>query len=81
MANGKGMLPNPWQGRPKVSESTPKCWQRAAGLSEFGDDPHCMDYAGNVAEDRKQDIDPEVLGKSHLQEHTQGWEKYGDYDA
>jgi hypothetical protein len=45
------------------------------------DDPHGMDYAGNVAEDRQQDIDPEVLGKPYLQEHTQWWEKYGDYDA
>ena len=49
--------------------------------SVLSDHPHRMDYAGDVAEDRQQDIDPEVLGNPHLQEHTQGWKKYGDDDT
>jgi hypothetical protein len=40
-----------------------------------------MDNARDIAEDRQQDIDPEVLANPNLQEYTQGWEKYGDYDT
>jgi hypothetical protein len=40
-----------------------------------------VDYAGDVAENRKQNINPELLAESHLQEHTQGWEQYGDDDT
>ena len=29
--------------------------------SVFGDDPHRVDYAGHVAQDRQQDVDPELL--------------------
>ena len=29
--------------------------------SVLGDDPHRVDYAGHVAQDRQQDVDPEVL--------------------
>ena len=50
-------------------------------LLVFRDDPHRMDYARNVAEDRQKDIDPEVLTDPHLQEHSQGREEDRDYDA
>jgi hypothetical protein len=40
-----------------------------------------MDYAGNIAQDRQQDIDPEVLADPYLQKHAQGREKYSYYDA
>ena len=29
--------------------------------SVFCDDPHRVDYAGHVAQDRQQDVDPELL--------------------
>ncbi len=47
----------------------------------FGDNPHGMDDAGDEAEDRQQDIDPEVLPDPDLQEHPQGREQYGDNDT
>ena len=40
-----------------------------------------MDYPRDIAQDRQQDIDPEVFADPHLQEYAQGWEKYGDYDT
>ena len=33
------------------------------------DDPHSVDYAGDVAEDRQQDVDPKLLADAHLQEY------------
>ena len=47
----------------------------------FRDDPDRVDYARNVAKDRKQDVNPEVLANTNLQEHAQGWEKYRDNDT
>ncbi len=47
----------------------------------FRDDPHGVDDAGDVAKNGKQDVDPELLADAHLQKHTQGREKYGDYDT
>jgi hypothetical protein len=40
-----------------------------------------MDYAGNVAEDRQQDVNPKVFANPNLQEYAQGWEKYRDDDT
>jgi hypothetical protein len=40
-----------------------------------------VDYAGDVAEDRQKDVDPELLADPHLQEHPKGREKYRDNDA
>ena len=42
------------------------------------DDPDRVDDTGDVAKDRQQDVDPEVLSYPDLQEHTQGREKYRD---
>src|SRR5215203_3576948 len=49
--------------------------------SVFGDDPHRVDYAGHVAQDRQHDVDPEVLADPHLQEHPEGRYEYGDDDT
>jgi hypothetical protein len=38
-------------------------------LLVFGDNPHRMNYARDITEDRQKDIDPEVLANPHLQEH------------
>ena len=38
---------------------------------ERRDDPHCVDQPGHVSEYRQEDIDPEMLGQPHLQEHAQ----------
>jgi hypothetical protein len=35
----------------------------------FRDDPHGMDYAGDIAEEGKQDVYPELLADPHLQEY------------
>ncbi len=62
-------------------------WTRQAPGGEFRaklvlrDDPHGVDYAGDVAEDGQQDVDPEVFPDPHLQEHPEGREKYRDYEA
>jgi hypothetical protein len=40
-----------------------------------------MNYAGNVTEDGKQDVDPELLTDTHLQEHPEGREQYRDDDS
>jgi hypothetical protein len=40
-----------------------------------------MDYPRDIAQDRQQDADPEVLANPHLQKHAQGREKYSYYDA
>src|SRR5215207_4189987 len=37
--------------------------------SVFGDNPHGVDYARDVAEDRQQDVDPKLLADAYLQEH------------
>ena len=47
----------------------------------FGYNPHGMDDAGDEAEDRQQDVDPEVFTDPDLQEHPQGREDYRDYDT
>ena len=39
--------------------------------SASGDDPHCMDDAGNVAEQGEQNIQPEGTAKAHLKENPQ----------
>src|SRR5215217_6828661 len=49
--------------------------------SVFGDNPHGVDYARDVAEDRQQDVDPKLLADAYLQEHLYGWEKYRDDDT
>jgi hypothetical protein len=33
------------------------------------DDPHCVDNTGDIAEDRQQDVDPELLADPYLQEY------------
>ena len=45
------------------------------------DDPDRVDDTGDVAKDRQQDVDPEVLSYPDLQEHTQGREKYREHDS
>ncbi len=40
-----------------------------------------MNDAGDEAEDRQQDIDPEVLADPDLQEHPEGREQYGEHDT
>jgi hypothetical protein len=40
-----------------------------------------VDYARDEAEDRKDDVDPEVLADPHLQKHPKRWQEYRDYDA
>jgi hypothetical protein len=40
-----------------------------------------MNYAGDIAEDGKQDVDPKLLPDPNLQEHAQRREQYGDYDT
>src|SRR5215210_2894817 len=47
----------------------------------FRNDPHGMDYARDIAEDREQDVDPELFAYTHLQEDPEGWEKYRDDDS
>jgi hypothetical protein len=47
----------------------------------FRYDPYGVDYAWDVAEDCKQDVDPELLADAHLQEHPKGREKYRNYDS
>jgi hypothetical protein len=47
----------------------------------FRDDPHGMDYARYVTQDRKQNVDPKLLADAYLQEYAQGREKYRDNDA
>jgi hypothetical protein len=40
-----------------------------------------MDYAWDVTEERKQNVDPELLANAYLQEYPQGREEYRDNDA
>jgi len=40
-----------------------------------------MYYARNIAEDRQQDVYPELITKPHLQEHSQGWKKDRNQDS
>jgi hypothetical protein len=40
-----------------------------------------MDYAWDVTEERKQNVDPELLANANLQEYPQGREEYRDNDA
>ena len=40
-----------------------------------------MNYAGDVTEDGKQDVDPELLTDTHLQEHPERREQYRDDDS
>ena len=47
----------------------------------FGDDPNGVDQARDITEEGQKDVQPEVLGKSHLQEHPQGWEEDRNYDT
>jgi hypothetical protein len=36
----------------------------------FGDDPDCMDDAGDVPEQREQNVQPEMTAESDFQEYT-----------
>jgi hypothetical protein len=48
--------------------------------SKFGDHPDSVDDAGNVAKDRQQDVNPEVLAQTHLKEDAQRGQNDGqDY--
>jgi hypothetical protein len=42
----------------------------------FRNDPDGVDYARDVSEDGKQDVDPKLLADPYLQEHPQGREEY-----
>ena len=46
---------------------------KLAALLVFSDNPYRMDYARDIAKDCQQDIDPEVLANTNLQEHAEGW--------
>jgi hypothetical protein len=63
--------PCPCRGRRKRVCLTRLSPSSHLALLEFGDNPHRMDNAGDKAEDRKYDVDPEVLGQSYLQEYPQ----------
>ena len=36
----------------------------------LNDNPYRMNYARDIAKDRQQDVDPELLANTHLQEHA-----------
>jgi hypothetical protein len=40
-----------------------------------------VDYTGNVTEDGKQDVDPELFADPDLQEYPEGRQDYRDDDA
>jgi len=44
-------------------------------------DPHRVDDTWDIAEERKNNVYPEVLTDSHLQEHPQRGEKNGSHQA
>ena len=44
-------------------------------------DPHRVNDARDVAEDRQKDVYPKVLGEAHLQEHAQRREQNRGHDA
>ena len=54
---------------------------RECPVSVFRDNPHRVNYARNIAEDRQKNINPEVLANPYLQEHSQRWEEDRDYDT
>jgi hypothetical protein len=43
---------------------------RSAGHLFFGDDPDCMDDAGDVPEQREQNVQPEMTAESDFQEYA-----------
>ena len=45
------------------------------------DDIHSVDDARNIAEDREQDIDPELKPDTHLQEHADRRQQNRENDA
>lgn len=47
----------------------------------FCNDPDGVNDAGNIAEQREQDIQPEMSSETNLEKHAQGREQDGDNDA
>ena len=60
---GSGMVVGP------IKPVAPHC--RSAAFTSCGDNPDRMDEAGNVAEDRERDIQPEMAADPDLQKHAE----------
>jgi hypothetical protein len=45
-----------------------------APSSTLGDDPDGVNDAGDIAKQREQNIDPEVLANAFLKEDTERWQ-------
>jgi hypothetical protein len=52
-----------------------------AFVSFFGDDPHGMNDAGNIPEQRQHQVDPEVFTDPDLEKNPQRGQKNGEQDA
>jgi hypothetical protein len=59
-----------------MSMKCPACnCTRLLPASPSGDDIDRMHNAGDIAKDRQQDVDPEMLAQTFLQENAQGGQK------
>ena len=46
----------------------------AAKTLSLKNDPNRMDDAGDIAQDRQQDVEPEVTADADLEEYTEWWQ-------
>src|SRR5215208_2805344 len=60
---------------------TPKSHGPRCSRSILRYDPHRVDDAWDIAEDRQKDVYPKLLTDSHLQKHPQRREKNRGHDA
>src|SRR3546814_16384151 len=68
--------------RDRSNSSGSRTGRSSATASSFlGNDPDRVDDAGNIAEQRQQDVQPEVPPEADLQEDPERGQKNGDDDA
>ena len=56
-------------GAPNINRRLSSVFTRSLLSGERRDDPHRMNQTGDIPEYRQEDVDPEMLGQSHLQEY------------
>ncbi len=50
-------------------------------VSACADDIGSVYYAGNIATDRQQNVDPELKAEADLQQNAKRWQEYRENDA
>ena len=56
-------------------------WRHFISPRAARDDPDRVDDAGEVAQDRQQDVEPELPAQAYGEEHADGWQEDGENDA